>query len=118
MSKPLNGLLTWDDTIKVGDYVLFGSRQPDMICVVEEITRRYLTPDHKKWGRYADYNVGDEYNPSVKIKKIKNLSLSADPNKKVRATTRKVDGSYLTKVTPDTLEKQIKRLHEFLDVVV
>lgn len=106
--------ITSDRTLKVGDLVFSRYHSGEFLYKVLSFERRFLTKDDLRYSTYKNGKEGDEYNSLVKIEAVANLSITADPNKKLRKNIKSLDTAWVTKVDPKHIEAHIKKLNDLL----
>lgn len=103
---------TFDTFIQVGDFVLSGYHEKDIIFRVTKIERRFYSQDDiDRYYKNGPIVVGDEFNPLVSIEPIVNLSIRAS-SKKPKASIKALDGAYLKKVDKQLIMEYIERLKQ------
>lgn len=106
--------ITSDRTLKVGDLVFSRYHKGEFLFKITSIDRRFLTKDDLKYSSYKNGKVGDEYNPTMKIEAVANLSITTPPDKKLRKNVKSLDAAWIIKVDPKNIEAHIKKLNDLL----
>ncbi len=112
----MNKLLTWDQSIDVGDYVFCTYRKNSFIYKVTEVKRRFITDVMRK--SYPDvyglYPVDTEIDPIVEIEIAFDLSMSATRFKRTKTT---YDATFIKKVKKSELQDHINRISDMLKLI-
>jgi hypothetical protein len=102
---------------KVGDLVWSKYHKNEIVYRITKIERRFIADEWDKRAHSSVFpgcEIGDEYNPMVDIEAVADFSVKADPAKKLRKSSRSLDVSWVTKVTPEHIEAHIRRLNDLL----
>lgn len=110
--------ITSDRSLKVGDVVFSIYHKGERLFKITKIERRFLTQDDLRYNVYKDRSVGDEYNPTLDIESIADLSILTDPNKKFRKLVKKrLDAAWVRRADPSMIQDHIYRLTNLLTTI-
>jgi hypothetical protein len=104
-------------TYKVGDLVFSKYHKNETVYRITKIERRFLVDQwdvRSHQSVFPGCQIGDEYNPTVTIEAIADLSIKADPTKKMRRSTKSLDASWVMPVTPEHIAAHIRKLNDLL----
>ena len=110
----MTDFITSDRTLQVGDLVFSNYHKGEYLWQIVEITQRYVDQNDISFYGPKGGKIGDEKNPYVKIQAVANLSITADPNKKLRKMTAGLDADWVKRVDPAHIVAHIKKINELI----
>jgi hypothetical protein len=107
--------ITSDRSLKVGDIVISFYNKGEILFRITGIEKRYLTKDDLIYDFYKNGQVGDEFNPTVQMEAVADLSIRTEPNSKFRKARNSLDAAWVKKIDPAHIQAHIQKLNSLLD---